>query len=621
MRAKKNLFQLLTKTRLAVYISFITFMMHDPGLAEEIVELEPVVIVSSRIIAEEQESRVPARSQDVIVVDDKKAISETSVPAILEKFSLTDVRTRGAYGVQADISIRGTTFEENLVLLDGISINDPKSGHHNMDLPITLFDVERIDLTYGPASSVYGSGAIGGAVNIIPKAPEDKIGFFASSSIGSWDFLSEAASVNIPIGAVKNRTSVEWKRSSGYKPETEFNALTVSSYSTLDLENLKADLFMGYLTKKFGANKFYSNSFPDEEESINTGLIIAKGETEYSGVIFKPAVYWKRLQDKFILDRNRPGFSRNDHTTHIYGGELISQIETSLGDIVIGETLGGESMESTSMDNRDRLKGSVFAEYENKFSKLSVNCTARIDYYSTFGFEFSPSANLSYEIFSNLSVRSGISRAFRAPSFTDLYYRSAANIGNEDLNPETAWVYDTGINYKSDGLEASAGIFLRDAENIIDWTRASSSNPWQAQNIGKFDMYGLETSLGADFDKFMPGIWLKKAVIKYGYLEGLEKEQVTSKYVLKYLKHNFNLNVSYNLPFKMTGELDFSFRKRIGDEGYFLLDSAVFKDIEIGRGTASFFLKLSNIFNTAYVEEGSLDMPGFAAYAGASAKF
>lgn len=611
---------MLTHHKKLVYILPFLFSAFSHASGEDSIRLEPVVITSTRIDSGDN-MRVATRNSDSVIIDEEKSLSYPSVPSILKIFSLADIRTRGPYGVQSDISLRGAPFEENLVLIDGLSVNDPKSGHHNMDLPLTMHDIKRLEITYGPASSIYGAGAIGGAVNIVPKKPDENLEIYTSSVTGSWDFYSGSASLNIPAGALKSRNSVEWKRGTGYAPETEFNMLTASSYSEADLGYAKCAVFLGYLTKKFGADSFYSDLYPNEEESMNTGLLIAKAEINRDRVYLKPVFYWKRLQDKFILDRNRRNFSRNDHTTNSYGGEITSSVETALGAVAFGGAVGSEEISSTNLGDHNRVKTGAFLEYEKKFSQLLFNTSARLDYYSTFNWQFSPSVNAAYQILPSLTVRAGAAKAFRAPTFTELYYSSPANVGNPDLKCEEARSYDAGFNYKTHILAVSGTVFLRNADSVIDWTRSGSSGAWQADNIGKFDLYGLEGSMRIELKDVIKISVFKSIAVKYGYMEALDKKGITSKYVLEYLKHNLKCNLECELPFGLREDFNFGFAKRIGDEGYLLLDSTLYKDIDLDKGKMSLFLKFSNIFNTKYTEEGNVKMPGFGVFGGGSVEF
>ena len=207
------------------------------------------------------------------------------------------------------------------------------------------------------------------------------------------------------------------------------------------------------------------------------------------------------------------------------------------------------------------------------------------------------------------------------PTFTELYYRSPANMGNPNLKPEKSWTFDAGLNCNANGMDLKGTVFLRKTEDLIDWTRNNAMGIWQVQNLGEFDMYGLESSLKLDFDKFIKELPLKTVTVKYAYLEALDKKGITSKYVLEYLKHNLNFNFYFELPFGFKEELDFSFRKRIGSKEYFLLNSVLSKDIDLKHAVLNVFLRLDNIFDTDYEEMGDIKMPGRAIFAGASIKF
>lgn len=609
---------------LLVYIATSTYEL--AAADDKKVKLKPVVVTSSRIYSQDEGLRLSTRCEETLPMDTEEGESFLSVPGALEEVTLVDTRTRGPYGIQSDISIRGAPFEENLVLLDGISVNDPQTGHHNMDLPITLYDIEKIDITYGPASSVYGSGAFGGALNIIPKAPRDTLNIHAASTTGSWDFYSGSASINLPLKNIKSRSSVEWKRGSGFKPETEFNALTASSYTEGSFGGANGSLFLGYLTKKFGADSFYSNIYDNEEESVNTGIIIAKSEIpaecrEGYQMKITPAIYWKRLQDKFILDRNRPFFSRNDHTTNLYGGEISSAIDAPFGSAAYGAGAGAETIESTNLGNRSRVKANAFLEYEARILNFLLNTGIRFDYYSTFKDEFSPALGVAYELLPGFSVRARAAHAFRVPTFTELYYRTPANIGNPNLEPETAWNYEVGAEIKKEFFYVKTDVFLRDSSGVIDWTRAVPTSLWRAENIGEFNIYGVEVFFGLDFEKIYGKNFFKKFDLKYSYLESTEKKGIISKYVLEYLKHDLNLRLECNLPFGFKEYFDFRFKKRVGSDHYFLFDSVITRPVKLGNNSMNLFIRLDNIFNTAYCEQGDIEMPGRAIYGGASVEF
>ena len=138
---KKNLFYSSTISKIVVYIIALQIMFIVDSKGEDTVTLKPLIITSTRIEGDTGgESKLPIRESDSIRLAQDDSVEYLSVPSLLNENTLVDTRTRGPFGMQTDISLRGAPFEENLVMLNGISINDPKSGHHNMDLPITIFE-------------------------------------------------------------------------------------------------------------------------------------------------------------------------------------------------------------------------------------------------------------------------------------------------------------------------------------------------------------------------------------------------------------------------------------------------------------------------------------------------
>ncbi|HMA87091.1 MAG TPA: TonB-dependent receptor plug domain-containing protein, partial [Desulfosalsimonadaceae bacterium] len=142
--------------------------------AERYHELDPVVVTGSHAPARLSEYGV---SVSVITREDIAVLPADNFTDVLEHVNGVDVRQRGAGGVQTDIGIRGASFEQTLIMVDGVAISDPQTGHHNMNLPVTLSDIERIEVVKGPAARIYGPNAMGGVINIITRdVKENAIG-------------------------------------------------------------------------------------------------------------------------------------------------------------------------------------------------------------------------------------------------------------------------------------------------------------------------------------------------------------------------------------------------------------------------------------------------------------
>ena len=561
------------------------------------------------------------RSITILDNDDFGNSAYTSLPDIIGNVGGVDIRRRGPDNIQADINIRGTNFEENTVLVDGIKVNDPQTGHFDMDLPLTIMDVNRIEILKGPASSVYGPNSFGGVINIITKKP-DTPEVVIDSSGGSYDYFRNALSVSSPAGPLNNRFSIEDSHSSGYMPETWFDTLTLSDSAVLKTDMGRYDFLFGYLKKDFAADGFYSNLFNNEEEHTDTRFFKIDGMLEADNLKIAPKLFLRRHWDKFMLDENRPGWQTNYSTNYNYGGELNFVLENSLLDAAYGFELSQDTIDSTNMQSRSRTKGGIYVEISPHIcERLNLNIGMREDYVSDFGWEYSPSASVNYRVIENITLRGGVSRAFRIPTFTDLYYNDSANIGDPDLRPETSWTYEIGADYRKKPIVCSATFFHRDSEDTIDWTRLSSSDPWRVSNIGSISTNGLEL-YGELLPKSMDGENpIDKVSFGYTVLDSYRKHDYLSKYALDYLKQQISCGIDYNfIGFNNSWVLNY--KKRVGDSGYVVVDTKLTRNIFKKSGVEfDAFLDVFNIFDTSYTEQSDIPMPGREIRSGARLRF
>ena len=575
--------------------------------SEEAQKLGRLVVTASRLSTELAES---SRSVTVLDKDILESIVYSAIPDAIGNVGGIDVRRRGPEGVQADVSIRGATFEQNTVLVDGVKVNDPQTGHHNMDIALTSMDVERIEVLKGPASSVYGPNSFGGAINIITKTPRDKKILLYSEG-GSFDYFKGGLSVSYPFAAIKNRFSFEESRSAGYMPETEFNIISLSNQSFAETFLGDYNFLFGYTKKDFGADSFYSNLYSNEEEHTDTRFFKIDGAAETGDLKIMPKLFLRRHRDKFALDRNRPGWQTNYHTTYNYGGELNFALENSWLDAAYGYELARDTIDSTNVQAHSRTKDGIYLELSPRLAEeLYVNVGMREDYFGDFGWQFSPSASASYGVFKGLKLRGALGRSYRIPTFTDLYYNDAANIGNTGLKPESSWTYEAGADYGIDPLALSATYFHRDSYDTIDWTRTSSGNPWRVSNIGSVDTNGVELSLELLPRKIEKSLPVEKIFVNYTTLDSYAKHDYLSKYALDYLKHQICAGAELE-AFGFKNSWILNFKKRVGESAYLVVDTKISKDI-VHKDKLAFsaYFEASNLFDISYSEQSGVTMPG-----------
>ena len=596
------------------------FIFSPAGVCEEPpAVLEPIIVTAVKTPAGFSRN---LRSLEIIETDQIENAPVHSVPELLEYALGVDIRTRGVYGVQADVSVRGCYFEQVLILINGVRVNDPQTGHHNMDLPLTLRDIERIEILRGGGSSVYGANAFAGVINIITKRPESKKKVELEVLAGEYALLKKGLTIVYPLGIFNNRFSFERQASSGYRPQTDFETLTFYFDSLIEFEKGLFACSFGYIDKNFSAGNFYSNLTSQETEHTDTRLVSVKGELEVGILTVKPLVYYRRHWDKFKYKYGLSWYT-NCHVTHSYGGEVRVNFDFSFVKAVLGGEISEQEVFSTNLGSHFRLSQALFLELEPKLSeKIILNFGLRGDHYQNWGWQASGAFDLGYLITPSFKLKSSVNRSFRIPTFTELYYQSAGNIGNENLIPEKSWSYEAGVDFVQDWLYSGISFFRREGGDIIDWIRTSQAVPWECKNLEDLNMNGVEIFTKMDLKKLNELCPVSRLSIGYTYLYSEKKRgDLISKYALDYLKNQFSSEIDFMLPLGMIQTVKLSYEERISQEGYFLLDSKISKKIERDGFSVEFFVETTNLLDVVYTEAGGIPMPGRWTQAGMGFEF
>lgn len=552
---------------------------------------EEVVVIGSLIPVEF--SKI-ARRVTIIEEEEISKVGANSVSDLLKHILGLDLRQRAPFGVQADLSIRGSNFSQISILINGIKVYDPQTAHHNLEIPVSLSSIERIEVLHGQGSSLYGENAIGGVVNIVTKKSFQKK-VSGQFSAGSYKTLFGSFSLSRSFKRISQAFTVEYQKSDGFAFNRDFEVFNLSSISHIKFLHNWLGLLIGFNKKEFGADNFYG-PFPSKEWT----------ETKFMGVEWKIRstkikFLYRRHDDKFLLDINQPDWHVNTHKSQSYGAEVHSFLEWgSAGKLFIGGEARKDGIQSKLLGNRSYWKLSVFSEFQTILNgKLYVNVDARGDYFSNHGMEFVPGFSLSYLFSSRLKIRASAGKAFRIPSFTELYYYSPANRGNAELKPEKSLSFEAGIDYfplHDFQLEATA--FLRKDKDIIDWIKRENQLFWEAENIQKIDFYGIETNLKFK-NTFLAG---------YSYMKSNPDMLVNllSKYVLNHPVHQICSTLHLSLPFDINYGCWVSFKKRKKQKGYLIVDIRISRMIK----NWEFYIQATNVSNVRYYEIPSVSMPG-----------
>jgi iron complex outermembrane receptor protein len=537
-----------------------------------------------------------------------EALEDLPISSLVEALGSgpIDLQSRSLQGgIQSDFSLRGSNFQQVLILLDGQRINDPQTAHHNSDLPFTREDIENINIIPGVNSALLGPDAIGGAINFRIKPPEDKK-LVLELKGGSYKTASCLFSISEKMDQLGVRFSLEDQGSAGFYEDTDYKKLNTSFASLLEVPDGKMSLDFGYQEKEFGAHDFYT---PGQgylsKEWTRTYLFNTAWELDKGGLLIKPGFLWRRHYDKFMLDKTQLRSNYlNHHRTDMYTPNIYLQNQFAfLGRVGFGLEYGEDKINSTNLGKHSRSHESIFLDLTRDLTaRISCDLSGRYDHYDSFTKSSTGTFSLKYRLSKTDILHFDLARSIRLPSFTELYYSDPTTLGNNALSPEQAFNYQAGIDCQKEKLFFGVAIFWRNEKDLIDWVkRSSTQEKWQAENISGSDFLGWEGSGKFDFNEHLSVhgnyTYVDKRKDKNGYLY---------KYGPNYIRHLLNSAIDLKLPWG-TQTLNFSYKKKPDRNGWLLVNMRLSYNL---RKKPEIFLNITNLFNVEYQEIEGIPQPG-----------
>jgi iron complex outermembrane recepter protein len=532
---------------------------------------------------------LPARERSLVL---------NSLADLLQLDPSLDLRRRAPDGIQSDLSIRGSSFGQTLILLNGQRLNDAQSGHHNLDIPVPLESVARIEVLRGSGSTLYGSDAVGGAVNIItepPEAPE----FRLRTAAGNFGVNQQRGTLAFRARTLSEQLTFSRDFSSGFQANRDYRNLALASSTRLTTGLGPSDLTLAWLDRPFGADQFYGNY--NSWESTRTWFA---GLRQALGKQTSAAFSFRRHSDLFVLYRDRPEAFTNRHTAESWQGSVRRREELGGGaSLHYGAEASGESIVSNNLGSHGRNRAAAYAALDFRaLRRFSFSLGAREEVWRKWSGQFSPTASAGAWLSRRVKLRTSVSRAFRIPTYTDLYYHDPANLGSPGLRPERAWSYEGGLDlHAGAGVTAGATVFHRRERDGIDYVRRDPADVWRATNIQDLRFTGVETWLGLAPRRG------QRIDLRYTGLHGAQDALpgVLSKYVFNYPNHSGTVSWSGSfgpvLLRTRVGALD---RRARGP--YALWDMAA----AWTAGRVRPFLQFANLSATRYQEIPGVAMPG-----------
>ncbi|MGC8763801.1 MAG: TonB-dependent receptor plug domain-containing protein [Acidobacteriota bacterium] len=561
------------------------------------------ITVTSPLPVPEEES---GRSVTVLSREEIQRSAASSVDELLALVPGLDALARGPRGVQADLSIRGGTFEQVLVLLDGMPLSDPQTGHHLLDLFVRPADLERVEVLRGPGSAAFGAGAFSGVVNLVTRKGGGGPALAAAMGEHRWREADAAAGWSGPsagLWASAGRTT-----SRGWRPDTDLRWSHAFAHGEKAVAASRLSFWAGYSGKAFGAWRFYSSTFPEEYEETETAFLAAGWDRPLGGWLASGRLSWRQHEDHFVLVRQDPDFYQNRHTADTLTARASLASSWKGGEAAFFAEGSRERLQSSNLGHRARNREGLGATLRlGGGAGWTAEGGLYGHHHDRWGWQLWPSASLLTPRAAGLRFFASAGRSFRIPSFTEMYYRSPVDRGNPGLRPESAWTVEGGARGGGGPLSWEVALFRRRGRNLIDWVGASMAGPWKAENLGRAVTDGAELLLRGELsaERILPRRWS----LSFTALDtqGTLPPGKASKYVLASLRRQGLLSGTWDLGERGAFTLAFRHLLRYGQAPANTLDARL--AFTLPRGT-QVFLEGTNLFGERYRGAGGVPMPG-----------
>ena len=617
-------------------------------------QLEDVEVLASRVALTAAQT---PRMVTVLQTADIAAAAVHSINDLLEYAVGVDVRQRGEYGVQTDISVRGGNFDQITVLLNGVNISSPHTGHLTADFPVTVQDIERVEVLEGPAARVFGTSAFTGVINIVTHddVPAQRhLTGQAHLYGGSYGYAGGDLSLGsgCSLGSsttLSQRLSGGYSRSDGATPNSDFGSTRAYYHGVVRHGGAKVDGQLGYSYKDYGANTFYGRSSTDQWESNERYIASLQLQTPLgSQWQLTAGGTFCRWYDHYQWHRgtDRQG---NYHQVDAAAAHLAVTYSNTLGRTSIGYEARREAIWSTNLgetvDEADwkatgghdandtvrykrhdaRLNHNIYVEHDILLRSwtLSLGLLANSNTGLDHKWRIYPGLDIAYRPTSQLKLFASCNMALRMPTFTDLYYSGVNIEGNSHLEPERTTDVSLGVRYRRHGWRADVQAFYSHKSDMIDWVTyaAADDGVYHSTNF-KLDNVGIEANVAWLPSELWADSPLRRVSLQWSYIDehsAYAQPISASKYAMMYLRHKVVAQAEGSLTRQLHLSLSWRLMDRVGAQN----PSYALADMRLSwQGSRlTLYADVTNLFDRRYYEYEYVEQPGRLFKVGATYRF
>lgn len=569
----------------------------QPQPDQPITSTETLIVLGSATPVPLAES---SRSVEILPVQPNLLSVQTPLD-LLRSDSAAFIEQRGAGGAQSDIVLRGGSFAQTLVLINGFRVNDAQTAHHNLDLPIPLEAMHSVQILEGAGSTLHGADALSGVVDFVTSAPAHSSVLLRAGQ-GSFDSNEEAVLAGLTRKRWSARATATRNFSTGFIADRDYRNEDASLESWIGSRFGITDLLFAASDRSFGADQFYGN-FPSWERTKSWFASVR----QELGPATSAAFGFRRHSDEFVLIRSNPSIYENNHVDASWQSSLRHSFNLRVGSLLLaGFEADGDSISSNNLGVHARNRGAGYLDLDLHPAKRrwTISAGAREEIFSgSINPVFAPQLAGSFRLPHQFKLRASSGYGFRIPTYTDLYYSDPSTTGNAALKPESAWSFDTGFDWiPSSKFRVSATGFYSRQHDAIDYVRASTVEKWQATNLSGLRFAGVESS----------ATWLpaksQRIQISWTNLNGAQRalHGLQSEYVFNYPVNNIHATWDATIHRSWLIRNAVQIAQRYHQTAYPVWNAALSRQ----SGHVRPYLRFDNLSNTGYQEISGVAMPG-----------
>ncbi len=608
----------------AVILSGILYLPQLTRAEEEGIDIERIVVTPSRIKEDIQET---GQKVDLITREDIELSSANDLAELLTDFTSVNISSYGGVGANKNIRMRGSSSAQVLVMIDGRPINNPRDGQVDFS-SIPLDNIERVELVHGPSSSLYGSQAMGGTVNIITKQPPEgeKPKTELLSSFGTFETYSETLLHGAKINDFSYLVSGAYQSSQGSRDNSEFNAKDFNvklKYAISDRQKIAFN--SGFYKNKSGAPGPITSPDTDDKQNKKSDYLDLGWNFQYDAKTEASARIYNNYDRLDFIENTAGSFwdtanSRAVHTTQARGINLQgSRFLTNNCRLIGGlDYIANFNNSTSSSKHRYNVKAGFLESQLKFFERLNLNLSVRVDDYSNFGTTVNPGLTFSTDITETIRCHGLFARSFRAPTFNDLYWPDEGWAkGNPNLVPEKGLTGEFGIKTEINKYFTFDITYYRNAfSDLINWAQAGSI--WQPSNVNSALIDGIEFENSITFFENL------LINLGYSYMSAIDNKRH------KYLIYQPKQKLDFSIRLKETGDYLIEFKgqytgvrfhdasNNIKVKPFLTLGFNASKKFSNGL---TFFVSMDNLIGKKYQVIKDYPVPGFSLTSGLKLEF